>query len=64
MQECLCVLVGDDTDEVSMAAQQFLNYLFSLSGKNCLERDVVEIFSRFVLYLILDKRRALIELTF
>lgn len=46
--ECLCVLVGDDSDEVSMPAQQFLNYLFSLSGKNYLERDVVEIFRRLI----------------
>lgn len=53
MQECLCVLAIDDSDEVSSASQEFLDDLFLLSGKNNLEHDVGEIFRRFVLYLIL-----------
>lgn len=53
MQECLCVLAVDDSDEVSSASQEFLDDLFLLSGKNNLEHDVGEIFRRFVLYLVL-----------
>lgn len=55
MQECLCVLVIDDVEEVSAGAQEFLESLFSLVGKYQLEQDVAQIFSRFVLHLILDK---------
>lgn len=55
MQECLCVLVIDDAEEVSAGAQEFLESLFSLVGKCQLEQDVAQIFSRFVLHLILDK---------
>ena len=51
MQECLCVLVCDDSEEVSAAAQSFLEYLFSSSDKHHIERDFAEIFSRFVLLL-------------
>jgi hypothetical protein len=43
MQECLCVLVADDSDEVSVAAKDFLDYLFLLTGGNHLEHDVAEI---------------------
>jgi hypothetical protein len=50
MQECLCVLAVDDSDEVSAASQEILDYLFLSSGKNNLECDVAEIFRRFVLY--------------
>lgn len=56
MQECLCVLVVDASEEVSASAQEFLDYLFSLSGKIHFEDDIAEIFSRFVLCcLILDR---------
>lgn len=48
MQECLCVLVCDDSEEVSAVAQGFLEYLFSSSDKHHIECDVAEIFSRFV----------------
>ncbi|RVW24030.1 hypothetical protein CK203_093046 [Vitis vinifera] len=48
MQECLCVLVCDDSEEVSAAAQGFLEYLFSSSDKHHIECDVAEIFSRLI----------------
>ena len=47
MQECLCALVVDDSEEVSAAAQEFLEISFSSIGKNYLEDDVAQIFSRF-----------------
>lgn len=49
LQECLCALVVDDSEEVSAAAQEFLENSFSSIGKNYLVDDVTEIFSRFVL---------------
>lgn len=48
-------MVIDDAEEVSAGAQEFLESLFSLVGKYQLEQDVAQIFSRFVLHLILDK---------
>lgn len=48
MQECLCVLVCDDSEDVSAAAQESLEYLFSSSDKHVIEHDVAEIFNRFV----------------
>lgn len=47
MQECLCALVIDNDEEVSTAAQEFLEHSFSSNGKKQLEQDVAEIFSRF-----------------
>ncbi|XP_062012029.1 uncharacterized protein LOC133728620 [Rosa rugosa] len=46
--ECLCVLVIDDSEEVSAGAQEFLENLFSLVGKYQLEQDVAQIFSRLI----------------
>ncbi|XP_059591268.1 uncharacterized protein LOC100246156 isoform X3 [Vitis vinifera] len=46
--ECLCVLVCDDSEEVSAVAQGFLEYLFSSSDKHHIECDVAEIFSRLI----------------
>ncbi|KAG7955252.1 hypothetical protein I3843_11G060800 [Carya illinoinensis] len=46
--ECLCVLVVDDSEVVSVVAQEFLDYLFSLGGKLHSEYDVAEIFSRLI----------------
>ena len=47
MQECLCGLVVDDSEEISTSAQEFMEYLFSASGKHHVEHDVAAIFSRF-----------------
>lgn len=47
MQETLFVLVVDDSEEVSAAAQEFLEYSFA-SGKDQLEHDVAEIFCRYL----------------
>lgn len=47
MQECLCALVVDDSEEISAAAQDFMEYLFSASGKHYVEHDIAAIFSRF-----------------
>ncbi|GLU04997.1 hypothetical protein SLE2022_221220 [Rubroshorea leprosula] len=46
--ECLCVLVVDDTEEIAAAAQEFMEYLFSSTGKHFVEHDIAEIFSRLV----------------
>ncbi|XP_057461310.1 uncharacterized protein LOC130751695 [Actinidia eriantha] len=46
--ECLCVLVCDDSQEVSSAAQVFLGYLFSSSRKHHIQYDFDEIFSRLI----------------
>nr|XP_023923287.1 TELO2-interacting protein 1 homolog isoform X2 [Quercus suber] len=46
--ECLFVLAVDDSDEVSLASQEFLDDLFLLSGKNNLEHDIGEIFRRLI----------------
>lgn len=46
--ECLCVLVCDDSEEVSAAAQEFLEYLLSPRRKHHVEDDVVEIFNRLL----------------
>ncbi|GJZ12800.1 TELO2-interacting protein 1 [Tanacetum coccineum] len=44
--ECLCALVCDDDEEVSEAAQMFLESLFSSSGRHHLQRDFADIFNR------------------
>lgn len=49
LQECLCVLVVDDSEEVSAPAQEFIGYLFSSSAKHHVQHDIAEIFSRFAL---------------
>lgn len=49
MQECLCVLVVDDSEEISASAQEFLRYLFSFGGIETVERDIAEMLSRFEL---------------
>ncbi|KAI7758370.1 hypothetical protein M8C21_013731 [Ambrosia artemisiifolia] len=43
--ECLCALVSDDDEEVSEAAQTFLDSLLS-SGNHHIERDFADIFNR------------------
>lgn len=47
MQECICTLVVDDSDEVSVAAQEFLDHLFSERAKYHVESDIIKIFSRY-----------------
>lgn len=47
MQECVCTLVVDDSDEVSVAAQEFLDHLFSERAKYHVESDITKIFSRY-----------------
>ncbi|XP_059666693.1 uncharacterized protein LOC132312369 [Cornus florida] len=46
--ECLCVLVCDDSEEVSKAAQVFLGYILSSSGKYLVENDVAKIYNRLI----------------
>ncbi|KAI8007626.1 hypothetical protein LOK49_LG07G03659 [Camellia lanceoleosa] len=46
--ECLCVLVCDESEDVSTAAQGFLGYLFSSSRKHHVQYDFAEIFSRLI----------------
>ncbi|KAM6570546.1 hypothetical protein CsatB_018531 [Cannabis sativa] len=46
--ECLCALVVDDSVEVSAAAQEFLENSFTTIGKNYLEDDLTQIFSRLI----------------
>ncbi|CDP20078.1 unnamed protein product [Coffea canephora] len=45
--ECICVLVCDDSEEVSSVAQAFIGYLFS-SNREHLEHDFDAIFSRLI----------------
>ncbi|GLU05006.1 hypothetical protein SLE2022_221310 [Rubroshorea leprosula] len=47
-EECLCVLVVDDTEEIAAAAHGFMEYLFSSTGKRFVEHGIAEIFSRLV----------------
>lgn len=49
MQECLCVLVIDESEEISASAQEFLRYLFSFSRIETVECDIAEMLSRFEL---------------
>ncbi|KAK9099457.1 hypothetical protein Syun_026502 [Stephania yunnanensis] len=46
--ECLCVLVTDDVEEVSISAQEFLESFFMLSDKQQAENEVADIFLRLV----------------
>ncbi|CAK9165660.1 unnamed protein product [Ilex paraguariensis] len=46
--ECLCVLVSDDSEEVSAPAQAFFGYLLSSSGKRHIENDIAVIFNRLI----------------
>ncbi|KAK9101473.1 hypothetical protein Scep_024903 [Stephania cephalantha] len=46
--ECLCVLVTDDVEEVSISAQEFLESFFTLSDKQQAENEVADIFLRLV----------------
>ncbi|EFH64030.1 hypothetical protein ARALYDRAFT_477087 [Arabidopsis lyrata subsp. lyrata] len=48
MLECVCTLAVDDSDEVSVAAQEFLDDLFSESTKYHVESDIIKIFSRLL----------------
>ncbi|KFK42304.1 hypothetical protein AALP_AA2G238700 [Arabis alpina] len=48
MLECVCTLVVDDSDEVSVAAQEFLDKLFSERTKYHVEDDIIKIFSRLL----------------
>ncbi|KAG7590687.1 Armadillo-type fold [Arabidopsis suecica] len=48
MLECVCTLAVDDSDEVSVAAQEFLDNLFSESTKYHVESDIIKIFSRLL----------------
>ncbi|OMP09768.1 hypothetical protein COLO4_05147 [Corchorus olitorius] len=47
-EECLCALVVDDSEEISAAAQEFMEYLFSGSQKLHVEHDVAVTFSRLI----------------
>ncbi|XP_010431644.1 PREDICTED: TELO2-interacting protein 1 homolog [Camelina sativa] len=48
MVECICTLAVDDFDEVSVAAQEFLDHLFSKGTNHHIESDVIKIFSRLL----------------
>uniref|UniRef100_A0A1J3EZ89 TELO2-interacting protein 1-like protein n=1 Tax=Noccaea caerulescens TaxID=107243 RepID=A0A1J3EZ89_NOCCA len=48
MLECVCTLVVDDSDEVSVAAQDFFDHLFSERAKYHVESDITKIFSRLL----------------
>ncbi|KAL5697581.1 hypothetical protein ACHQM5_028707 [Ranunculus cassubicifolius] len=48
MLECLCVLVCDDSEEVSVAAQEFLETLFTVGDKDSIEHEIAEIFNRLI----------------
>ncbi|KAF6164750.1 hypothetical protein GIB67_041002 [Kingdonia uniflora] len=46
--ECLCVLVCDDFEEVSVAAQELLDSFFILSEKHLIDSEISEIFNRLI----------------
>ncbi|XP_058106780.1 uncharacterized protein LOC131250207 isoform X2 [Magnolia sinica] len=46
--ECLCILVCDDSDAVSVAAQKFLESFFVFGEKHLTKHEVDEIFNRLV----------------
>lgn len=46
LQECVCTMSIDDSDEVSVAAQEFLDHLFSKRKKYQVESDIIKIFNR------------------
>ncbi|KAJ0241840.1 hypothetical protein HA466_0211990 [Hirschfeldia incana] len=48
MLECVCTLVVDDSNEVSAAAQETLDHLFSERSKYHVESDISKIFSRLL----------------
>lgn len=48
LQECVFVLVCDDSDEVSVAAQEFLEGFLLLGEKQLIEREIAEIINRLV----------------
>ncbi|KAF8049687.1 hypothetical protein N665_2149s0008 [Sinapis alba] len=48
MLECVCTLVVDDSNEVSVAAQETLDHLFSERSKYHVESDITKIFSRLL----------------
>ncbi|OVA08901.1 hypothetical protein BVC80_901g20 [Macleaya cordata] len=47
--ECLFVLVCDDSEEVSVTAQEFLEYFLVLGEKQLIEREIAEIINRLVM---------------
>lgn len=53
MQECVCTLVVDDSDEVSVGAQETLDHLFSERTKYQVESDISKIFTRYCFSLLL-----------
>lgn len=48
MQECLCALAIDESEDVSFTAQEFLEYLFCITGNDQLQHDLAKIFVRFL----------------
>lgn len=54
MQECLCILVCDDSEEVSLSAEAFFRYLHSSQGKHHIKHDFSQIFRRCLHYLFLS----------
>ncbi|KAL0407126.1 UNVERIFIED_CONTAM: hypothetical protein Slati_4026500 [Sesamum latifolium] len=46
--ECLCILVCDDSEDVSSYAQTFFRLLVSSRRKHQVEHDIAEVFSRLV----------------
>lgn len=54
MQESLCVLACDDSEEVSTASQLFFGHLLSSHRKLHVKHDVEEIFNRLLIVLILS----------
>ncbi|KAF9617967.1 hypothetical protein IFM89_039260 [Coptis chinensis] len=48
MLECLCVLVCDDSEDVSVVAQDLLESFFKVGEKHLIEREIAEIFNRLI----------------
>lgn len=48
IQECLCALVVDVSNDVSSTAQDFLECLFSQNLQHVIKRNATEIFIRLI----------------
>ncbi|XP_038887281.1 uncharacterized protein LOC120077473 isoform X2 [Benincasa hispida] len=46
--ECLCALAIDESEDVSFTAQEFLEYLFWITGNHELQHEIAKIFVRLV----------------
>lgn len=64
IQECLCALAVDESDDVSSTSQDFLECLFSQNRKTLIERDAADIFIRLIFLLDINYSLRMVFLLF